>query len=172
MTLATAITDPPTTQAQDGVRRVLVVCTANQCRSPMAEGLIRQRVVAAASDGQVLVASAGTWAQDGLPATPKAVAVMAEQGIDIGPHRSREVTAGMLAQADLILVMTRGHAESLAAEFPEAAERILLFSALGGGAHDIADPVGLPAADYRRTATELAGLIERGWSRISGWVPA
>lgn len=172
MTVAPDIADRVATLTQGGVRQILVVCTANQCRSPMAEGLIRQRVAAAGSDGLVRVASAGTWAQDGLPATPTAVAVMAEQGIDIGPHRSREVTAGMLADADLILVMTRGHAESLAAEFPEAAGRILLFSALGGGAHDIADPVGQPAADYRRTAAELAGLVERGWSRILGGLPA
>jgi len=165
---ATDITDAAGARTEDAPRRILIVCTANQCRSPMAEGLMRQRAAADGSAGLLDVSSAGTWAQDGLPATATAVAVMAEQGIDITTHRSREVTADMLAGADLILVMTRGHAESLAAEFPEAAGRILLFSALGGGAHDIADPVGLPAADYRRTAAELSGLMERGWSRILG----
>lgn len=147
-------------------RRILIVCSANQCRSPMAEGLLRRRLTSAGIAERVQVSSAGTWARAGVPATPTAVEVMAERGIDISAHRSQEVSAEILAEADLVLVMTRSHAESLIAEFPDAAPRILSFAGLIGGSFDIADPVGLPAADYRATADELLRLIDAGWGRI------
>ncbi|HQZ71718.1 MAG TPA: low molecular weight protein arginine phosphatase [Anaerolineae bacterium] len=160
------------TPAALSLRQVLVVCTANQCRSPMAEGLLKQRLAATDALDRVRVSSAGTWARAGVPATPSAVQVMAERDIDIGAHRSREVSAEILDPSDLILVMTRGHAESLIAEFPGAASRILCFSALVGSAFDIADPVGLPLSEYRATADELARLIDAGWARILGEVPS
>lgn len=148
------------------LRRILVVCTANQCRSPMAEGLLRQRLAVAGLGGRVLVSSAGTWARAGAPATDKAVATLAERGIALHGHRSREVDGALLADADLILVMTRGHAEALVAEFPQAGARLLRFAQLAGGSWDIADPVGQGMDAYRATAAELDLLLEAGWAML------
>lgn len=150
------------------MRHILVVCTANQCRSPMAEGLIRARLKAAGAERSVSVSSAGTWAEEGVAATGHAVSAVAERGVDISGHRSREVSADLVGPADLILVMTAGHAEALCAEFPEAAPRVRRISALAGGAWDVADPVGGSLDDYRATAAELARLIETGWAEIVG----
>ncbi len=152
-------------------RRVLVVCTANQCRSPMAEGLIRARLEAGGLADRVQVGSAGTWARDGVPATPHAVRVMQTRGVDIGGHRSREISEAVVGGADLILVMTEGHDQAISTEFPAARPRLMLFSALAGGKWDIADPVGGPLEEYEATARELARLIDAGWDVIVGAGP-
>lgn len=146
---------------------MLVVCTANQCRSPMAEGLIAARA-AAEGEEALEVSSAGTWASPGAPATPNAQRTMAERDIDISAHQAREVSAPILGGSDLVLVMTESHREALVAEFPDAAPRIALFSSLDGGRWDVADPVTQPIEAYRATADELERLIERGWARILG----
>ena len=150
------------------LRRILVVCTANQCRSPMAEGLLRARLAEADLQSVIEVSSAGTWTGDGIPATDHAVTTLAECGIDIGGHRSREVTEELLAGADLVLAMTSGHVQAMASEFPAARDKILLFSTLMGGTWDVADPVGGTPEDYRATARLLEDLIAAGWSTIIG----
>jgi protein-tyrosine-phosphatase len=150
------------------MRHVLVVCTANQCRSPMAEGLIRSRIEAEGLEGRVSVSSAGTWTDSGVPATQNAVAALAERGLDISSHRSREVSEDMMQGADLILVMTGSHLQALTAEFPGQSDRVRLLSSLAGGAWDIADPVGGSLDDYRVTAAEIERLIDAGWDVIVG----
>jgi protein-tyrosine-phosphatase len=149
-------------------RRVLVVCTANQCRSPMAEGLIRARIEARGLSDRVSVSSAGTWSIEGVPATPHAVTVMRRRGIDITTHRSRELDAGRVASADLILVMTTSHYQAILTEFPDSRARLHRFSALSGGEWDIADPVSGPVEEYEATARELERLIDAGWEMIVG----
>ena len=72
----------------------------------------------------------------------------------------------MLDEADLVLTMTAGHAESLRVEYPEATSKIHMLTAIEGRPYNIADPIGGVLEDYRRTADELAGLIERGWATI------
>jgi protein-tyrosine-phosphatase len=134
----------------------------------MAEGLIRARLERAGLTGVVAVASAGTWAPEGETATAHARTAMAERGIDISAHRSREVTAAQLALADLILVMTASHREALGVDFPDARDKVRLMSSLDGGGWDIADPVGGTLDDYRATAAELDRLIEVGWPILSG----
>jgi protein-tyrosine-phosphatase len=149
-------------------KRILVVCTANQCRSPMAEGLLAAR---AAREGLPLdVQSAGTWADEGMPPTDHAVRVMAERGIDIRGIRSTEVTAELVAGSYLILAMTTGHRESLETEFPSAKGKTWLVSELEGGAWDIQDPVGGSLEDYRATADQLERLMNAGWRLLEALV--
>jgi len=90
---------------------VLTVCSANRCRSPMAEALL-VGAVARTFDGDVTVRSAG-FGPSGAPAEREVVEVMAEIGLDLSHHRSRTVDAGMLAEADLVLAMTRQHVMEL-----------------------------------------------------------
>jgi protein-tyrosine-phosphatase len=133
----------------------------------MAEALLRRTLEDQGGSEEWRVASAGTWAVDGIPASENGVTVMQEYQLDTSPHRSREVTLSMLAEADLVLTMTRGHAEALAVEFPKERYKIHLLSEMAGPPYDIRDPYGGTLAQYRRTASELARLIERGWTRIA-----
>jgi len=142
-------------------RRVLVVCTANQCRSPMAAALLAQ-----AGRGRLDVRSAGTWAADGAPATAEAVRTMAERGIDLAGHRSQSVTRDLVDWADAIVTMTASHRESLVAEFPDAAQKILRLADVDGAGWDVADPIGAGRDAYGATADELGRLVDAGIAKL------
>ena len=75
---------------------ILFVCTGNTCRSPMAEGYLRSKGI----DG-VTVSSRGLVA-DGSPVSPNSKTAMAEVGIDIAAHISRQITADDINKADKI----------------------------------------------------------------------
>lgn len=99
---------------------VLLLCTANQCRSPMAEALLRRRLDDVADD--VHVSSAGLLA-GGAPATDHARATMADRGLDLSQHASRRLEEAMVVAADLIVAMTREHVREVAVLSPEALAR-------------------------------------------------
>jgi protein-tyrosine-phosphatase len=145
---------------------ILIVCTANICRSPMAEALLRRKLEEEQVPGTWHVSSAGTWAEDGYPASDNGVRVMAARGLDTSQHRSRLVTEEMMRRADLVLTMTASHAESLRAEFPAHDFKVHRLTEMAGMPYDVADPYGGSLSEYGRTADELAYLIERGFGRI------
>jgi protein-tyrosine phosphatase len=90
---------------------VLLLCTANQCRSPMAEVLLRRRLAAAGED--VAVRSAGLH-PSGAPATAEAIDVMARRGLLLEGHRSHQVTPEDIGAADLVIGMAREHVREAA----------------------------------------------------------
>jgi protein-tyrosine-phosphatase len=145
---------------------ILIVCTANICRSPMAEALLRRKLEEEQVPGTWHVSSAGTWAEDGYRASEHGIDVMAEQGLDISQHRSRSVTREMVERADLVLTMTASHAESLRSEFPTQGFKVHRLTEMGEMPYDVADPYGGALSEYRRTADELAYLVEKGFARI------
>ncbi|MDA8275111.1 MAG: low molecular weight phosphatase family protein [Actinomycetota bacterium] len=94
---------------------VLVLCTANVCRSPMAQGFLTAELASRGVGGTVR--SAGT---DVGPERPPAdaVAAMAAWGIDTSGHRARALDDGLLESADLVLGMTRKHAREAVVRVP------------------------------------------------------
>lgn len=103
--------------------RVLVVCTGNVCRSPIAEGLLRAAFRARMGTNAPNVASAGTMGWTGSGADPGSVVAAAERGVDISGHRARDLEADEIARSTLILCMSAEHASAVVAEVPEARSR-------------------------------------------------
>lgn len=99
--------------------RVLVVCTANVCRSPMAAALLNHHL--SHIDADVTVRSAGTRAVE-LPVDPEAVRALDELGVRLVDHVPRRIDRTMIADdgADLVITMTRDHLRQVATTSPDA----------------------------------------------------
>ncbi len=145
---------------------VVFVCTANICRSPVAEALFADWLRKRAVPGDWRVSSAGTWAEPGAPASAYSREVLGVLGLDLILHRARRVDQAMIEDADLLLCMTRSQREALQAEFPALAGRIQLLSAMAGPAYDISDPYGGPRGGYVVMVAEMQRLVEAGGQRI------
>ncbi|MGD2179092.1 MAG: low molecular weight protein arginine phosphatase [Anaerolineae bacterium] len=145
---------------------ILVVCTGNLCRSPMAAALLRARLNQDKERQDWRVVSAGTWAPEGRPASAYAIAEMLELGIDMRAHRSRTVDEALMRSADLILVMTQNHAEALSVAFPGQIDKVYLLSEMVRETYDIPDPYGGTRLEYSHVAKELEQLIDAGYDRI------
>jgi protein-tyrosine phosphatase len=102
---------------------ILVVCTGNVCRSPVAEGMLRRGLQVRFGDEAPRVTSAGTAGWEGSPAMPESVAAAAERGVDIAAHVARRLLPKHVRAADLVIAMAAEHRDRIAAAVPEAAGR-------------------------------------------------
>jgi protein-tyrosine phosphatase len=135
--------------------RVLLVCTGNTCRSPMASCLLRkgwEEQCTVHGSGSLEIASAGLAAAPGEPASAQAIQAMEELGLDLQSHRSQPVTASLVESADLILVMTEGHRNALLNRWPHLADKIDLLS---HGQGEVSDPFGGSLATYQQCARQM-----------------
>lgn len=160
-------------------KRVLFVCTANVCRSPLAEGLLRHRLRARGLAGRVQVRSAGVSVTSGQRPDPRVGQITAEAGVSLGRIRSRMLTPQMIRRSDYVLVMEREHLESvkrLCVDPSNAGntagstcpENVLLLgrflSLSGGGGEEIPDP-------YFGDLQGFQAVYERIDSALSGFIP-
>jgi protein-tyrosine phosphatase len=144
---------------------ILIVCTANICRSPVGEAVLRDRLQKYGLP-QWTIGSAGTWAIENHQASQFSIEVCGFMGLDISAHRSRMADATLLAQADLVLCMETRHVTILKAEFPGYAHKIFLLSEMAERPYSISDPYGQPLAQYQQMADELTQLIDKGLEQI------
>jgi protein-tyrosine phosphatase len=98
---------------------VLCVCTANVCRSPAAELLLRTGLRArlgAAAPVEALIASAGTWATPDRPIEPGTASALRRAGVDaaeVAAARSVRLTREAVAGADLVIASTAEHVRAV-----------------------------------------------------------
>lgn len=139
-------------------KKIIVVCTGNICRSPIAEALLRARAMHVME-----VCSAGTHAVVGAPADPLAVQVAREHGLDLETHRGQQATLPLLTAMDLILTLNQSHSDWLNRSYPQLRGRVHKLLKWRQNA-DIADPYRKPEAAFERAFDE----IEMG---VEDWLP-
>jgi protein-tyrosine-phosphatase len=150
------------------VKRILLVCSGNTCRSPMAEALLRQTIqTAGIKDIQVESAGIGAW--EGAPASEGAYLVLLERGLDLSGHTARLLTREMVERADLILTMGRAQLAKVR-ELGGGGRAYLLTEYADPTAEtsEIADPFGAELDQYRETYRQLAALLPAVMARMSG----
>ncbi len=102
---------------------ILVVCTGNVCRSPMAEGFLRAALERRLGADAPTVSSSGTAGWEGSGAMPESVQAARERGVEIGAHVASRLVPGMPETADLLVCMAAEHRELVVAIAPEVTER-------------------------------------------------
>jgi protein-tyrosine phosphatase len=102
---------------------ILVICTGNVCRSPMAEGFLRATLRRRFGDPAPEVASAGTTGWEGSSAMAESIDAAAERGVDISGHVARRLTRGDVYDADVVVAMAAEHRDAVGRAIPEAAGR-------------------------------------------------
>jgi tRNA threonylcarbamoyl adenosine modification protein (Sua5/YciO/YrdC/YwlC family) len=132
---------------------LLVVCSGNTCRSPMAAAMSARLLVdqEAPAVGDldaigVRVLSAGIAAMPEAPATAEAIGAMARLGIDLAGHRAQQVIPQLIQESDLIICMTDAHRQAVLELEPSADARTHLLDPSG----DIEDPFGSGPTGYQR----------------------
>jgi protein-tyrosine phosphatase len=144
-------------------KKILFVCSGNLCRSFMAERIFRKQLKK--RDLHCVQAdSAGLLDLGGAGADAHAVAILREKGIDGSRHRSRVLTAELVAEADSVLVMEEAQLDELLRRYPDGEGKVRLlksYSPQGGGAGlDIRDPHGLSPYHYRTCFAEIYFSLE------------
>jgi protein-tyrosine-phosphatase len=147
-------------------KRILLVCTGNICRSPLAEALVR-RSLQERGVTDVTVLSAGTGAWDGAPASEGAYLVGLERGLDLSGHRARLLTRELVESADLILTMARHHRARVDELGGEGRVFVLgEYAGREGDEAEVSDPFGGNLDVYRHTCAEIETLASAVVERL------
>lgn len=155
------------------VKTVLLVCTGNTCRSPMAQVMLQKMLAdQGIGENQVKVISAGLYASNGEKASPQAVEVMEQRGLSLASHQSRRLTPKMINEAALILGMTDEHKQAVMMLDAAASDKVF---ALGEYAsvpgektwRQVPDPFGRSVEVYEQTAQAMEAMLAQAVKKLT-----
>jgi protein-tyrosine phosphatase len=140
---------------QAGTGLLLVVCTANVCRSPLGQRTL-QHALAGASLGEIVVASAGTRALEGESMCP-----VSAEDLDPGDgayatdHRARQLTGDLVREADIVITMEREQRSAAVQAAPGSQSKVFTLREVEALLGVLAERDGEPPADLASLAKAL-----------------
>jgi len=139
-------------------KHILIICTGNSCRSPMAEGWLKKEILQRGLASDIEVFSCGTHARDGLPCAPEAELVMKNREIDLSRFRSRACRTGDLWSADLVFAMDEQHAEAITKMLPSVKEKTIILG--------VKDPIGMGMQVYEKSMLDIEVKMKQHMNKI------
>jgi protein-tyrosine phosphatase len=143
--------------------QVIVICTGNICRSPMAAAVLQEALRQA--QAPVIVSSAGLGALGGQKADPIAIKLMAERGLDINDHSGTQFTSSDGFENDLILVMETEQRNLIADNWPLLQGRVYRLGHWGN--FEVDDPYQRGEEAFRKALTRIDAGVERWLEQIT-----
>lgn len=146
-------------------KTVLFVCTGNSCRSPMAEGFLREMLK---EKKEIKIDSCGTMFSSFSGPTPQAIKMMKEYEIDISSYKTKSFSKDLINTADLILVMEKKHKWRAWGLNPEVENKTFLLKEFAGEKKnlEIRDPIGLSDEVYKEVAGEIKEALKKALPKI------
>ncbi|MGD9487945.1 MAG: L-threonylcarbamoyladenylate synthase [Calditrichaceae bacterium] len=144
---------------------ITFICSGNICRSPMAEGILKQILSRTRYKKWVKVRSAGTLMIPESDAHEFAIDVMKDKNIDIAKHRSSVISSAIMSESDLVIAMAYNHYKYLREHFPGHKDKIVLIKQWHRENRltnpSVADPIGHDIEFFNLTYTEIFREIKR-----------
>ncbi|MEB7039999.1 low molecular weight protein arginine phosphatase [Staphylococcus gallinarum] len=137
--------------------KVIFVCTGNTCRSPLAEGIAKQKIP------NIEFASRGIYAMDGHPISNNSHQIGLTESLAMPSHSTKFVASDL--SADLILTMSNSHKLALCQMYNNT-ENVFTINEYVGATGEVSDPFGGTIEDYREIFNELNCLIDRLKNKI------
>ena len=155
--------------------KILIVCTGNTCRSPMAKVILENLLEENNLQDQFYVNSAGIISLGGAPASKMAVEVCRDKGLNLSTHQSKRLTDSIIQDADIIIVMEQMHKELILKANTVENNKIRLLSEFARDRSmglDIEDPYGGNKDQYEKAYIDIEFCLKGLVSELSGQPPA